>query len=518
MTQPSIMSRAGFTSDPFATWDSDREELLAEYFVPPPYFPSVLGDPTAPEPTIIFSPRGTGKSALRRMLEVNSTNDSNPYLAIAYMDFEWAGATTPTVEQHQIEIARLLALAILSEIEAEPTEASSHIDDYDKVVLKTATTALLSSLTATQFRAAMGSIKNRHDKASELWAKYGGLVTGIVGALSAAAGLTTSPINAELVSSPTALSAGAKDLLADLVTIARKLAWRSVYVLVDRVDETSATAADPQAAFNVIRSLVTSLPTLEQPGIGFKLFLWDQTEALFRTQGGRPDRVTIKPLRWSVEELSEMLSRRLLTFSGREISSFNNLMSEEAGIDAHALLCYLAHGSPRDMIRLAKHVIAEATRAGDTEAISRSDLMRGIREFSGQRVEELFPRIEVDFSRVPGASFTTPKLASDVFKISVPAMRQKILQWDAIGAVSKVGEQQTGRNRPLHVYAFSDPRILLRNREVADIERYLDTYIIECEGCNEIAIGSEAGLFCSKCNSEVSLQNSRSLLKIVTTP
>ena len=161
------MSRAGFTSDPFATWDSDREEYLADYFVPPPYFPSVLGDPTAPEPTIVFSPRGTGKSALRRMLEVKSVSDSVPYLAIAYMDFEWAGSGTPSVEEHHVEIARLVALAILSEIEAEPTEASFHINDYDRGVLKTATTALLSTLTATQFRAAMGSIKNRHDKSND---------------------------------------------------------------------------------------------------------------------------------------------------------------------------------------------------------------------------------------------------------------------------------------------------------------------------------------------------------------
>ncbi len=516
MTQPSIMARAGFTSDPFATWDSDREEYLADYFVPPPYFPSVLGDPTAPEPTIVFSPRGTGKSALRRMLEVRSVDESTPYLAIPYMDFEWAGGTTPTVEDHHVQIARLLTLAILSEIEAEPTEASFLIDEYDKTVLKTAMTGLLSTMTATQFRSAAGKVKNRHDKASDLWTKYGGFVTGVVGALSVAAGLATTPINADLISSPAALSAAAKDLLTDLISIARKLGWRSVYVLVDRVDETSATAADPSAAFNVIRSLVTSLPTLEQPGIGFKLFLWDQTQELFKTMGGRPDRVTIKSLRWSVPELSEMLSRRLRTFSQQNVSTFNAFLDDDAGIDAHTLLCYLAHGSPRDMIRLAKHVIAEATRAGDEGQVSRADVMRGVRDFAEQRVEELFPQIEADLARIPGASFTTSQIASDVFKIGVASMRQKIIQWDAIGAVTKVGERQTGSsNRPPHVYAFTDPRIVLRNRDEVDIESRLNSYLIECGSCHELAIGSGTDLFCPKCKSEVVREESRSLLQIV---
>lgn len=517
MPQPSMMTRAGFTSDPFATWDSDREEQLADYFVPPPYFPSVLGDPRAPEPTIVFSPRGTGKSALRRMLEEESTNDSSPYLAIAYMDFEWAGGITPTVEQHQVQIARLLTLAILTEIETEPTEASFHIDEYDKVVLKTAMTALVSTLTATQFRAAVGKIKNRHDKASDLWVKYGGLVTGVVSALSAAAGLTASPVNTELVSSPDALSAGAQDLLTDLVSIARKLGWSSVYVLVDRVDETSTTAADPEAAFNVIRSLVTSLPMIEQTGFGFKLFLWDQTENLFRARGGRPDRVTIKSLRWSVDELSEMLSRRLRTFSGQKVTTFNELLDDEVNIDAHKLLCYLAHGSPRDMIRLAKHVIAEATRAGDEGRITRAAVMRGVREFSEQRVEELFPNIEADLARIPRASFITSQIASDVFKIGVPSMRQKIIQWDAIGAVRKVGERQTGSsNRPPHVYAFSDPRLVLRNRDEHEIEQRLDDDLLECNDCHSLVIGSGTDLFCPKCKREILRCDSRSLLEVVT--
>lgn len=145
MIYSSFIATAGFISDPFASTDSDREERLSEYFVPPPYFASVMGDPSDPEASIVFSPRGTGKSALRRMVEEGASNPTTPYLALTYMDFEWAAGQTPTVEDHQLAVARLLTLAILTELDAEPNGADLYLDEHDKNVLKTAASALLTS-------------------------------------------------------------------------------------------------------------------------------------------------------------------------------------------------------------------------------------------------------------------------------------------------------------------------------------------------------------------------------------
>lgn len=95
-------------------------------------------------------------------------------------------------------------------------------------------------------------------------------------------------------------------------------------------------------------------------------------------------------------------------------------------------------------------------------------------------------------------------------------MRQKILQWVEVGAVRKVAEQPTGENRPLHVYAFSDPRILLRGFHASTIELNLDNYLLECEHCRLIAIGSDAAFTCAECGSDVVLKDARSLLEIVS--
>ena len=40
-----FLERFEFAADPFEFTNADEEPHLAEYFVPPPYFPAVLGDP-----------------------------------------------------------------------------------------------------------------------------------------------------------------------------------------------------------------------------------------------------------------------------------------------------------------------------------------------------------------------------------------------------------------------------------------------------------------------------------------
>jgi hypothetical protein len=59
----------GFEGDPFESTNADNEPRLADYFVPPPYFPTVLGDARFPQSQVVLAPRGSGKTAQRRMIE-----------------------------------------------------------------------------------------------------------------------------------------------------------------------------------------------------------------------------------------------------------------------------------------------------------------------------------------------------------------------------------------------------------------------------------------------------------------
>jgi len=70
-----FMAQFGFISSPFSSTNAEREPLLHKYFVPPPYFSSILGNPDFPHSQIVFAPRGSGKTAQRRTLEDEASID-----------------------------------------------------------------------------------------------------------------------------------------------------------------------------------------------------------------------------------------------------------------------------------------------------------------------------------------------------------------------------------------------------------------------------------------------------------
>lgn len=77
----------GLEADPFAFTNAEEEDLLTEYFVPPPYFASVRGNSKQPKSTIVFAPRGGGKTAQRRVLEEDSRLPDSSYVCVLYDRF-----------------------------------------------------------------------------------------------------------------------------------------------------------------------------------------------------------------------------------------------------------------------------------------------------------------------------------------------------------------------------------------------------------------------------------------------
>jgi hypothetical protein len=64
-----FLKLVGFESDPFASTSAADEPLIDQYFVEPPFFPAVIGDPKSRKSNIVFAPRGGGKTAQKIMIE-----------------------------------------------------------------------------------------------------------------------------------------------------------------------------------------------------------------------------------------------------------------------------------------------------------------------------------------------------------------------------------------------------------------------------------------------------------------
>ena len=356
-----LLSRFGFVEDPFASTNAGQEPRLAQYFVPPPYFHAVLGDPDVPQSHVVLAPRGGGKTAQRRMVE-DFSSETESFLCITYEKFELPGGfrlENADLAYHLAQVCRALLIAILIEIDERP-EAAGELTLHQKQVLKHGTQRFLGTLSAADFEAALKTIKSRGDKVRDWLRRYTVVMTlvNMVSNKLGLGGVTVANGSFDQATQDESL----RYQFAQLLDVAKQIGFRSVYILVDGVDELGLTSTDAKAAFDFIRSLITDLPSLEAPGAAFKFFMWDQIEEPFREAGSRPDRIPQFRLKWTHSQLEEMMSKRLEAFSNARVASLNNFMCDDSGLDVQKLVAYFAAGSPRDMVRLAQRIIAEDAR------------------------------------------------------------------------------------------------------------------------------------------------------------
>lgn len=513
MAYQSFAELRGFTSDPFASTNAETEENLEDYFVPPPYFDTVIGDPRSPKGSVIFAPRGSGKTAQRRMIEQQSLIDNATFLCLTYDTFDGVAASY-SLEKHQIALCRLLTIAILSRLEADTVDAF-FLNSHQKEVLKACAETFVGGLNVQEYQKAVQSVKSLGDKAADFWNKYGGVVAAGLAILMKKAGLDGVEVPSQLAQQAQDTASSTRYFYSQLVEMCQALDWEAVYFLIDKVDETSETSGNAATAYRLIKPLISDLPTLELPGVAFKFFLWDRLNEHFDAQGGRPDRLKVVKLNWTVNELATMLGRRLSAYSEERVTSFNDLMSENSEVDAHLLLAYLSNGSPRDMIRMAGAVISEHTRMSSNGSdISDRTLFQGVAAFSEERANELFGRYMNDFKKVGQASFTISGIANDVFRISTQAAGSKVQKWMQSGAVSQIGVLPKGGNRPMHLFAFSDLRLAIAANGRGKVQTFLQECCLECPTCESILISAQADIPCPSCGDKIDATSARNLTQI----
>lgn len=506
----------GFSLDPFESTNAENEPELGNYFVPPPYFPTVMGDPASPKSHVVLAPRGGGKTAQRRMIENRSTEDRS-FLCITYDKFDQAPdfkLKHASWAYHMNQVCRLIITGVLVMIDEDPSLAEP-LTTRQKQILKFQVDRFLGSLSSEQFKTATDSIKSFGDKAKDFWNRYGGPLAAALKILMKKAGLDDVQVPSELVEE-TKQDESIRFHYEQLTGIVRALGMSSTYVLIDRVDETTLTSGDAASTLEFIRTLAYDLPTLETPGVAFKFFLWDKIESGLRAGGARPDRVPLYTLRWTLDELEMMLTRRLLAYSGGLIESMNQLLSEGSKLNLHRLVAYLGAGSPRDMIRVAQRIVAEQTRtSAESQALDEKIVWVGIRQFANERAEELCgPNYLAELKKVGEVTFTINHLSSNIFRVRDQAARRKVQLWGNAGVVEKIGEIPNPPNRPLYLFGVTDLRVAVAMMSADDVAFLLGNIAIVCPSCDFLCITDRREVHCIGCGSVFDLGEGKSLMEI----
>lgn len=502
MSYELLLRNLGFESDPFLKTNADEEERLQEYFVAPPFFSAVYGSYNDPKSSIVFAPRGGGKTALKRKIELSSVDQ--PFLCVTYNQFDTSGKKISEIdlEYHTNNIIRLILVALLTAIEKEGL-AKLSVEDRHYLYLLIKHNLL--QIEQHQLKSAIDSVQNFEDKAKEWWNKFTGPIGFVLNGLLEKIGLSATEISK--FSNQGGSLGNTFQQLTLLQQLAEKIGFIAIYVLIDKIDETDITGT-AEKSFQFISPLLSNLQLLELKNYSFKFFLWDLLIDQYRDIA-RPDRVKYYRLEWKAEQLEKMLSSRVKAYSNNRILSLQSISNFSATNSLDLTISFFSNESPRNAVRISKSIIDFQSEIDDSSpVITDESINQGIKSISEDICNELYRDSVInDLKKVKECDFTIKRIYSDIFRISQQAALRKIQIWEDCGAVLNIGTtQETKGARRSNLYGISNPLLAKHIFQDLSVQEFVNLKMKECPSCGRMLLrdwGKRDTFSCHDCQSEV---------------
>lgn len=500
----------GFIGDPFASTNAIHEHLLEKYFVVPPYFYSLVGSTSSPKSSFIIAPRGTGKTAQRVMLEkMAEKNDS--VLAVVYDNFPInTGVKLENIEleDHLIKIMRCLIIALLSELNERKFEKL--LSAYEKKHLKNLIVMYLNGISSSEISETIRAIKGVSGKIEDIWHKAGNSITSIINAILQAKDVGRVDLSVEKKK----LNIKKDEIITHydfIECLFNLIGITAIYILVDNIDETSATGNNAEKSYLLIKPFILDLRILERNSIVFKFFVWNKIEEYW-INDFRKDRIENYEIVWKRDEIEILINERLKAYSNNRIDRLDQILQCDNKIINYIYM--FSNNSPRDLINILKCIFDEHLRATSEKSSlpKKHIVIEGIEMFSKSKFEEIVAstKQQNDLKRIKLATFTIPYLYNEVFKCEASTARNILMPWTQAGIVlssnNKVKVQKS--KNPINLYNFSDVRIARYVCSNQKFEDFINRNIIECEECNTINIFDKENNYgvtrwqCVKCMTE----------------
>ena len=368
-----------FIDNPFERWDAGQEKSLAKYFIRPPFYDQILGSPYS---SIVFAPRGSGKSAMRIMIqsECHPTLISSHTFAVSFTDF-----------------------SVFVEILKSSRDISS--DDYVLPIIEKCMVALLkagANVHATQKipNAELGELRFWIDRfASDLLLESTliSILHRIAPNISASAmrdlleARNTKKIDeneqirslkqfinlwksiTKIQPKPLPISNfSPRKIMSSFVEFCLRLLSNGPYLcdamflLVDGIDEYDVTQANALSSAKILSPLLGNLFFHETPNFAVKFFLPSEQQNELR-KATRTDRLEIYELSWgsdvsSGDKLLDILRRRIAFYNTANRQSLAEMCVPAIKSWIETELLKEAKGSPRNLIRLGNQLFIEHCR------------------------------------------------------------------------------------------------------------------------------------------------------------
>jgi hypothetical protein len=362
-----------FVGNPFESWDADKEQpQLDRYYVKPPFYEQLLAETKS---TLVYAPRGGGKSAARIMLqsECRPFSRSSGVLAVPFTDFSPFAEDFTRVKEYTLRdylqvilheaLQQLLVAFVVSvrrEISLTEEQLRQLLYWLEQYVPQWKSQAYTNGLMnfISRFHARGGIL----DSQAELFEKQ-----QVLSLLKKLSEVYSIPPPAKIESSSHVMEAFVRFSLELLSS--EQFPCHAVHFLVDGLDEYLLTQDDPQAGADLLKPLLGNVRFLEIPGLAVKFFLPIEYRTAFE-RVTRTDRIPSYTISWSLEEkgdltqsqMKELLTKRIRHHSRGKFQSLSEMCTPELKHVIEDALLEEAQGIPRRLLQLGNQVFVEHCR------------------------------------------------------------------------------------------------------------------------------------------------------------
>ena len=479
-----------FDESPFSHYVAENEPDILSYAVVPPYFDVAKRRAITPSSHILFGARGAGKSATRlsteRELWARHASGERTPLPVPMVDFSRALEAKKIEDVTSDDLIKEIAFCTIESLLLWISDQEDGVD-YVELLEKEELTLLVALAQVFYFSIPEGGRRLSHQSAMRLlrqnwrsrtvnwagrkWNAISSIVAEIASSL-AKKYAETKDLKAEismLLSDNGSISSHVT-VLTKLVEVAHLFGFSGVSVFVDKVDEHPKTQSSAESSARLVFPILCHVQLLEVEGFGWQFFLWDRIRPHL-TEGPlaiRLDKIAHSEVSWSEDFLRSMLDARVNFFSSKKVQSLEGLAEKSYNATEKVVeAMQLAVHSPRELIRLFDTVAREfdAKYASSTESrlLSIDDFDVGMDSYVSDVVWGIYERdILSQIISLEKVKFINKEVQA-AFKISAPGATNRIVKWEASGAVGLTGKRDAdggGGGKPSNEYSVIDPRIV----------------------------------------------------------
>jgi hypothetical protein len=500
----SLVKLLNLRGNPFEHYTAETEPDIASYAVRPPYLQAISDRVHGLSSFILFGDRGAGKSATRitvynevwNEISTSAKGERGP-LVVNVTDFSAIQDIFKKDKLADRDIVGIVAFAVIEQVivwlsslkEADRDVYINGLDASERTLILALIKGFYLSVSEANRMVSTDDALRLINAAwvtkgavwaSQHWQSLSKVFAAVVNALSKKTIDSTTDISApaeELLKSLIGDTPNvSRAILSKLVEMVRLLPFSGVAVLIDKVDETPATAKSAEATAKLIYPLLAHVQLLEVNGFSWVMFLWSKVKDHFNGEKlpVRLDKLAHANIEWDASSLREMLEARIRFYSEGKMK-FRDIFESNVDVEGtFASLISLAISSPRELIKLMDTIFREhdALSSEPPTLLNAKSLEIGQDKYVTETIEGFFPaKLLEQVFRLGRVTFVNKDVQS-AFKIGDQSARVKIKNWEDAGLVRQSGTQAPSSElggQPAYKFVISDARVeRIINRKLVD--------------------------------------------------